>query len=287
MFSILNSNLVNPFEPIGEKLKQELDETISYALAENKSGTLFINSDQLVTIEIIAEEDCILCGAPWVDGVLEKIQFTGKIEWYAVEGSKLLAGDKVCTIYSAAKDMLGKEKVIIDFLCLFSSISTWMSTYAELVCDTATLLYCDYLTIPGLSLSQQYAVRVGGGDGYYHFSDEECLISKNYIRLAGGVSAALQHALGQHSLDVIKVEVVSFQELMEAIEFGIQHVILCFFPLEQIAKAQEQVKGRAFLEVYGGVHLGNIREIAQMGITKIIIDNFANDIHVVHYSLSY
>lgn len=287
MFSILKSNLVNPFEPMGETLKQELNETTYRALTKIKPDTLCIDLNQLVAIEIIAEEDSILCGAPWVDSVLEKIHLTGKVDWHVAEGSMLFAGDKVCTIYSKAKDILGTEKIILDFLCLLSSIAMWVHTYTKLLSDTSTLLYCDYLNIPGLSLSQQYAVHVGGGDRYCQFVDEEYLISKDYIQVVGGMSVALYQALCNYSIDFIKVEVTSFQELIEAIKLKIQHIKLCFFTLEQIEKAQELAKNQAILEVFGGVHLGNIKQIAQIGITKIIVDNFVSNGHISRYSLFY
>lgn len=284
MFSILKSDLVNPFQPISEKLNQELDMLITQALREIKSDSIFANSDQLISVSIIAEEDCVLCGAPWVDRLLEKIHFTGNIQWHVIEGAILLAGDKICTIHGKAKDIIGKEKVILDFLSLFSSITTHTRAYTKLLSGTTSLLYYDYLNIPGCSLSQQYAVHIGGAQGY---NDGMCLIKRSHIHLFKGISTALQQALCHYSIDSINVEVASFQELSEVIKLSIKNVKLCFFTLEQLAQAQDIVKDKLTLEVYGNVHLGNIRQIAQIGITRIIIDDFGKKLPIVNYALSY
>ncbi|CAI3932293.1 MULTISPECIES: nicotinate-nucleotide diphosphorylase [Commensalibacter] len=287
MFSILKSDLVNPFQPMDEQLNRELDKTITQALAELKPDNIFADIDQSIVLRIIAEEDCVLCGAPWVDGLLEKIHFTGNIQWHAIEGATVLGGDKICTIYGKAKEIIGKEKIILDFLSLFSSLTTQARNYAELVSGTKSLLYYDYLNIPGCTLSQQYAVHIGGAQGYSVLDDGTCLIKRGHIHLLNGISAALKQALCHYSIDFIKVEVSSYQELSEVVKLGIKNIKLCFFTLEQLAQAQELVKEKITLEAYGNVHLSNIKQIAQIGIERIIMDDFGKKISIISYALSY
>lgn len=291
MFSILKSNLVNPFEPLGETLKQALDDNVHQSLIERQSNSskikIFFDPDQQVIANVIADEDCVFCGAPWVDSLIEKVSEEGFIQWHVVEGAVILAGSKVCTLHGKAKDILPNEKIILNFLCLLSSIATDTRAYIDLISETNAILYYDCVHIPGLALVQDYAVRVGGGHGYSTLGQEDILLLNHHLRMIGGVSVAIEKAFSLYPADFVKIEVASLSELEEAIQMGVKQVRLKDFSLEKIEKALLLTQGKVLLEVCGSVYLKNISQIAQMGISRIIVDDCDKNKHRVKYSLWY
>lgn len=291
MFSILKSNLVNPFEPLGETLKQALDDNVHQSLIERQSNSskikILFDPDQQVIANVIADEDCVFCGAPWVDSLIEKVSQEGFIQWHVIEGAVILAGSKVCTLHGKAKDILPNEKIILNFLCLLSSIATDTRAYIDLISETNAVLYYDCVHIPGLALVQDYAVRVGGGHGYSTLGQEDILLLNHHLRMIGGVSAAIEKAFSLYPADLVKIEVASLSELEEAIELGVKQVRLKDFSLEKIEKVLELTQGKALLEVCGSVYLKNVSQIAQMGISRIIVDDCDKNKHRVKYSLWY
>lgn len=291
MFSILKSNLVNPFEPLGETLKQALDDNVHQSLIERQSNSskikIFFDPDQQVIANVIADEDCVFCGAPWVDSLIEKVSQEGFIQWHVIEGAVILAGSKVCTLHGKAKDILPNEKIILNFLCLLSSIATDTRAYIDLISETNAILYYDCVHIPGLALVQDYAVRVGGGHGYSTLGQEDILLLNHHLRMIGGVSVAIEKAFSLYPADFVKIEVASLSELEEAIQMGVKQVRLKDFSLEKIEKALLLTQGKVLLEVCGSVYLKNISQIAQMGISRIIVDDCDKNKHRVKYSLWY
>lgn len=292
MFSILKSNLINPFEPLGETLKQTLDENVHQSLIERQSNNsktkIFFDSDQQVIANVVADEDCVFCGAPWVDSLIEKVMSEeGFIQWHVAEGTMVLAGSKICTLHGKAKDILPNEKIILNFLCVLSSIATDTRAYVDLISDTNATLYYDYVDIPGLALVQDYAVRVGGGHGYSTLGQDDILLLNQHLRMIGGISAALKKAFSLYPEDFVKIEVASLSELEEAIEMGAKQVRLKDFSLEKIEEALKFTQGKILLEVCGGVYLKNISQIARMGILRIIADDCDKNKHRVKYSLWY
>lgn len=291
MFSILKSDLVNPFEPLGETLKQALDDNVHQSLIERQSNSsqtkIFFDPDQQVIANMIADEDCVFCGAPWVDSLIEKVSQEGFIQWHVIEGAVILAGSKVCTLHGKAKDILPNEKIILNFLCLLSSIATDTRAYIDLISETNAVLYYDCVHIPGLALVQDYAVRVGGGHGYSTLGQEDILLLNHHLRMIGGVSVAIEKAFSLYPADFVKIEVASLSELEEAIQMGVKQVRLKDFSLEKIEKALLLTQGKVLLEVCGSVYLNNISQIAQMGISRIIVDDCDKNKHRVKYSLWY
>jgi nicotinate-nucleotide pyrophosphorylase (carboxylating) len=120
-------------------------------------------------------------------------------------------------------------------------------------------------TTPGLRALEKYAVRCGGGTNHRQRLDDGVLVKDNHKRLAGGVGAATARALAS-PLDVpVEVEVESLDELDEALAAGATRILVDNFSTPDIRAAVERCRGRATVEISGGVTLERIPELAATG----------------------
>ncbi len=113
-------------------------------------------------------------------------------------------------------------------------------------------------------------MRVGGGGNHRFGLDDAVLIKDNHIAIAGGVGEALRRARRNVGhLVKIEVEVDSLAQLAEALETGVDAVLLDNMAPDMLAKAVAMVGGRAITEASGGITLENAVAIAASGVDLI------------------
>ncbi len=131
-------------------------------------------------------------------------------------------------------------------------------------------MLCTRKTIPGLRTLQRAAVVTGGGTLHRAGLSDAILIKTSHIRLAGGITEAIRRARAQPRMPV-EVEVTTPEELAEALAAEAEQVLLDNAGPEAIAAAVAATRGRAFLEISGGVTLANVGAIAALGPDAISV----------------
>jgi nicotinate-nucleotide pyrophosphorylase (carboxylating) len=108
---------------------------------------------------------------------------------------------------------------------------------------------------PGLRALEKYAVRCGGGHNHRFGLDDAVLIKDNHIALAGDLKTAVERARrAVGHLVKIEVEVDSLDQIREALDLGVDVVLLDNMPLETLREAAALAKGRAITEASGGIN---------------------------------
>jgi nicotinate-nucleotide pyrophosphorylase (carboxylating) len=251
----------------------------------DRTGQL-LDPDMPVSAQLIVRETAVLCGAPWFDAVLRRVDTRLRVDWQAAEGSVLAADDCVCRLSGPARSLLTAERSAMNFLQLLSGVATTTRQYvlaiARVPGNRARILDTRK-TLPGLRLAQKYAVRIGGGLNHRLGLYDAILIKENHIAAAGGVTAALRRAQGGGV--PVQIEVETLEQLGEALEAGARSVLLDNFPLERLRAAVLRTAGRALLESSGGVNLGSVQAIAATGVDRISIGALTKDVHATDYSM--
>ncbi|HLD14495.1 MAG TPA: nicotinate-nucleotide diphosphorylase (carboxylating), partial [Burkholderiales bacterium] len=141
-------------------------------------------------------------------------------------------------------------------------------------------------TVPGLRLAQKYAVRCGGGQNHRLGLYDGILIKENHIAAAGSVTAALSAAKTATQPNVLlEIEVENLAQLREALATGAKRILLDNFDLAGLRAAVNETRGRAQLEISGGVTLANVRALAETGVDFISIGDLTKNITAVDLSL--
>ncbi|MFH1604150.1 MAG: carboxylating nicotinate-nucleotide diphosphorylase [Pseudomonadota bacterium] len=283
------STLKNSFAPFDAPLDLAFQANIQTALSEDiGSGDVtgrLVPENEWVKARVVVREKAVLCGAPWFEGVMIRLNGDIRIDWCYAEGAAMAADSVVCAIHAPARALFTAERSALNFLQLLSAVATSTRECVELIKGTRAQILDTRKTLPGLRLAQKYAVRVGGGTNHRLGLYDGILIKENHIAAAGGITAALRTALALNAGVPIQIEVENLQQLDEALAAGAGSILLDNFSLETMRAAVVATTGRALLEASGGVNRENVRAVADTGVDRISIGSLTKDVRATDYSL--
>ena len=283
------STLRNRFAPFDATLAAAFEQNIAAALAEDIGAgdwtAQLLPEDGVVQARLTVREAAVLCGAPWFEGVMAALDPRLLIHWHYAEGDQMQVDSAVCEITGPARSLMTAERAAMNFLQLLSGVATMTRAYVTLVAGTRAAILDTRKTLPGLRLTQKYAVRVGGGENQRLALYDGILIKENHIAAAGGIAPALRAAQSLQAGVTVQIEVENSVELKEALDAGAVSILLDNFSIEAMRAAVTLNAGRALLEASGGIQRDTVRAIAETGVDRISIGSLTKDIRAVDYSL--
>lgn len=280
----------------------DINESLSAALQRNVVDALkedigrcdwtaqLVPARQRVRAHVLAKEAAVVCGRPWFDACVQKLDPTAQIDWSVDEGAAIPAGTIVCLVEADSRALLSAERSALNFLQMLSSVASVTRRYVSAIEGVSpNPKGCAVLdtrkTLPGLRQAQKYAVRVGGGQNHRMALWDGILIKENHIAASGGIAAALDAARALKSGVDIQIEVETLDELCEALAAGAENVLIDDFSIDDMKLAVSLNAGRAQLEVSGGVDISTIQAIAATGVDRISIGKLTKDVRAVDLSL--
>ncbi|MCA3175640.1 MAG: carboxylating nicotinate-nucleotide diphosphorylase, partial [Burkholderiales bacterium] len=260
---------------LNDELKAEIARNVAAALDEDMRGVDW--TAQLLPVaqrrqaRVLCREEAVLCGRPWFDAVLARLDPQVQIRWQVEEGGLMTPGATVCEMEGRTRALLTAERSALNFIQLLSGVASKTRQYVQLVQGTRAAVLDTRKTLPGLRLAQKYAVRVGGGKNQRIGLYDGILIKENHIAGAGGVAEALAAARALDAQVSLQIEVETLEQLHTALEHGATLILIDNFTLDQVREAVRMAAGRAELEVSGGVNLNTLRAIAETGVDRISV----------------
>jgi nicotinate-nucleotide pyrophosphorylase (carboxylating) len=215
----------------------------------------------------IAKADCVVAGLDVACEVFRQASDPSAAPSFSIrrqDGERCRAGDEIAEVAGAARTLLVGERTALNFLQRLSGIATRARQFADaaggriIVLDTRK-------TTPGLRTLEKYAVRTGGATNHRSGLFDAVLIKENHIRLAGGITPALDRVHGASPGVAVEIEAETLDQVDEALAAGARMILVDNMTLDQIREAVRRAKGRARIEVSGGVTLERIPEIAATG----------------------
>ena len=283
------SNLQNPFAPFDSALAAAFDANVNLAIAEDVGNGdytgLLVPENEFVKARVQVRETAVLCGAPWFEAIMARLDPRLRVQWCYAEGELMQADSEVCVIEGPARALLTAERGALNFLQLLSGVASATRRYVDAIAGTRARILDTRKTLPGLRLAQKYAVRVGGGLNQRLALYDGILIKENQIAAAGGITAAVGAAIKLNAGVSIQVEVESLDELNEALAAGAASILLDNFSLELMREAVHLTARRAVLEASGGINMQTVRLIAETGVDRISIGSLTKDISAVDFSM--
>ncbi len=193
-----------------------------------------------------------------------------RIERLRPDGARIARGDTVARIAGRARPVLAAERTALNFLCRMSGVATATRALADAIAGTKAKIVCTRKTTPLLRTLEKEAVRLGGGANHRFGLDDAMLIKDNHIALAGGVRPALERAR-HHAGHLVKIEleVDTLDQLAEALEVGVDAVLLDNMSPETLRRAVAMVDGRAVTEASGRISPETAAAVAAAGVDLI------------------
>ena len=204
------------------------------------------------------------------------------------DGSAVSKGEVIASIEGPARGMLTAERTVLNFLCHLSGIATATSSVVAAVRGHKARIVCTRKTTPGLRAVEKYAVRAGGGSNHRFGLDDAVLIKDNHIAIAGGVRPAIERArAGVGHLVKIELEVDTLGQLEEALELGVDAVLLDNMTVDELRQAVMTVAGRAITEASGLATLASAPAIAATGVDLISLGWLTHSAPALDIGLDY
>ncbi|MEP9376827.1 carboxylating nicotinate-nucleotide diphosphorylase [Aquabacter sp. CN5-332] len=187
------------------------------------------------------------------------------------DGSPVAPGDAVLRIEGRARPILSAERVALNFACRLSGIASATAVLAAAAkAHGHARIACTRKTTPGLRALEKYAVRAGGGANHRFGLDDAVLIKDNHVAAAGGITNAVKAARGHVGhLVKIELEVDTLAQLEEALQIGIDAVLLDNMGPDMLRAAVAMVAGRAITEASGRITAETVPAIAAAGVDLI------------------
>jgi len=270
-----------------------IQQNVHAAIQEDLGGADYtaqlIPSDQTAKATVIARETAVICGIPWVEECFKQVAPNAHINWRVKEGEPVKANTTLCTITGKARELLSVERCALNFLQTLSATATATKKYVDAIQGTNARIMDTRKTLPGLRIAQKYAVSVGGGLNQRLGLYDGILIKENHIAAAGSIAAVLAEATKISSpLNLsVQIEVENLIELEEALNAGAKLILLDNFDIPTLKAAVALNAKRAILEASGGIHLGNVREIALTGVDRISIGDVTKNIQAIDLSMRF
>jgi nicotinate-nucleotide pyrophosphorylase (carboxylating) len=204
------------------------------------------------------------------------------------DGAVVAPGDVIATLSGPARGTLTAERVALNFLCHLSGIATATASVVDAVQDYEAKIVCTRKTTPGLRAIEKYAVRVGGGSNHRFGLDDAVLIKDNHIAIAGGITEALRRAKsGVGHLVKIELEVDTLDQLREALDQGIDAVLLDNMSPDMLREAVAMVGGRAVTEASGRITPATAPSVASTGVDLISIGWLTHSVGILDIGLDF
>ena len=112
------------------------------------------------------------------------------------------------------------------------------------------------------------------------------LIKDNHIDFAGSITAAVSRARASNNSLTIEVEARNLSDVAEAIDSGVEWIMLDNMTLDEMRQAVVLNSGRAKLEASGNVSLHNVRQIAETGVDYISVGGLTHSVKALDVSLT-
>jgi nicotinate-nucleotide pyrophosphorylase (carboxylating) len=224
---------------------------------------------------IIAQQELIVAGmAPAVQTFLA-VDPSLALTVMKKDGSRARSGETLLRIEGDGRSILTAERVALNFLQHLSGIATLTGQFRKAVRGYPVAILDTRKTLPGWRAIQKWAVALGGGTNHRQSLSDGVLIKDNHLSLlprneAVRRACTLAKSRGRSRMPII-VEVESLARVTQALAGQADVILLDNMTPAMVRKAVHMIKGRALVEVSGGVTLKNVRAMASAGPDRISI----------------
>lgn len=281
------------------KTRDELiDDLLTLAFAEDvgdgDATTLStIPATEMGRQQLIVKQEGILAGVEIARKVFEKFDPELKMTVYINDGAHVSPGDVAFVVEGRVRSLLQTERIMLNIMQRMSGVATMTAIYQSRLEGLHTKVLDTRKTTPGMRLLEKEAVKIGGGSNHRISLFDMILIKDNHVDFAEGitqaVSAAKQWCKDNGKNLQIELEVRNTDEIDQALEAGVDRIMLDNFtpartreaverirayvaPAETLAADPHKHSGKDIeIESSGGITLDTLRSYGECGVDFISV----------------
>jgi len=253
-----------------------------------------VSPDAIGVAELLVKEPGVVCGLRAAEATFRALDDDVRFELLAQDGDRVKGSNslqqsvaKSCAVARVSgpeRAILTGERVALNFLGRLSGIATLTKHYVDTVAGTGVAILDTRKTTPGLRALERHAVACGGGRNHRFGLDDGVLVKDNHLRAAGSIAKTVE-SLRRATVLPIEVECDTLEQVSEALDAGVDAILLDNMTLDELRSAVVLVAGRARLEASGGVTLENVRAVAETGVDEISVGALTHSARSLDVSL--
>ena len=254
-----------------------IENLIKTALNED-IGSGDITTDNLIGSDltgrgvVVAKENIVVAGLDVACRVFKCLDPDIIFKADCKDGDTVLNGGIILKVEGKLRDILMGERTALNFLQHLSGIATHVRSYVNILGDRKVRLVDTRKTTPGLRVLEKYAVRIGGAFNHRMGLYDGVLIKDNHIAACGSIKKAVQNIRDNVShLLKIEVEVSSLTQVRDAIEAGVDVIMLDNMGLDMIKQSIKYIDKRSLVEVSGQITKDTLNQMADSGVDIISV----------------
>ncbi|MDD5771960.1 MAG: carboxylating nicotinate-nucleotide diphosphorylase [bacterium] len=282
---ILNSKKFKGYFPISypQMLKSALKEDIN---GTDITSFYLIPKNKTVRAEIRAKETGVLSCLFIVRDIYLLINKNIKISFNKKDGDEVKNGDVIAVISGPADSILKGERVALNFLQHFSGIATLSNKFNKMIKPHSVKILDTRKTMPLYRFLEKYSVKAGGCFNHRFGLDDMILIKENHIKINNGITKIFE-LLKKKAVKnkLVEIEVQNIKELIEAIHYSPDIIMLDNMKISDMKKARGIVPEKIKLEASGNINLNNVKQIARTGVDYISIGAITHSAKALDMSL--
>jgi len=252
---------------IRELVEQALKEDIGHG---DLTVDAIVSDDAKIKAIFNTRKEGIFCGAEVLKLVFEILDPTVKVKLLVKDGDKITVNQDLAVVEGNARAILSGERVALNFIQKMSAISTITNKYQLAIIPYSAKVTDTRKTTPNFRIFEKYAVKVGGGSPH-RFGLFDCVMIKdNHIKLAGSIIEAVKLVKNNISHTTkIEVETENFDHIKEALQAGVDIIMLDNMSVAQMKEAVSLINKTAITEASGNITLDTINNVASTGVDYI------------------
>jgi nicotinate-nucleotide pyrophosphorylase (carboxylating) len=221
---------------------------------------------------IATKSPTVVAGGPAAMLVFQTLDPTIWATLDVTEGESVDVGTTLLTVRGDGRSILTGERVALNILQRLCGIAALTRRFVDAVRGYPCRITDTRKTPAGWRLLDKYAVRCGGGSNHRFGLDDGILIKDTHLALSGRIGDSVRQAKARAGhLVKVEVEVSTVAGAREGADAGADMVLLDNLSIEDARSAIAAIKGRAIVEVSGGVTLDTVRDLAALGADYISV----------------
>lgn len=262
-----------PVADIRRAIRLALQEDVP--LGDVTTDALFPSSAS-ASARIVAQQSLVVAGLAAAVRTFRTVDASLVFSIHRQDGEPAKDGDCLLQIEGDGRSILKAERVALNFLQHLSGIATLTRRFCDAVRGYPVTILDTRKTIPGLRALQKWAVLLGGGTNHRQSLSDGILIKDNHLALLHHTRMPVRTACHKARIHAprgmnIVVEVESLADVRQALAGQADIILLDNMNPATARQAIRLIKGRALVEVSGGITLKNIRAMAAAGPDRISI----------------
>jgi nicotinate-nucleotide pyrophosphorylase (carboxylating) len=266
----LEKDGLDPVE-VERVVRRALEEDL--ALGPDVTTIATVPEDARATGDVVPRTAGVLAGVAVAAAVFDLVGGPAvEVTLHADDGAATEPGRAVLTVVGPTRALLTAERTALNLIGHLSGVASLTRRWVDAVAGTGAAIRDTRKTSPGLRALEKYAVRCGGGVNHRMALGDAALVKDNHVAAAGGIRAAVD-AVRAHAPQIpLEVECDTLEQVREAIDAGVQLVLLDNFSLPDTRTAVALARPAGVrLEASGGLTLDRAAEVAATGVDYLAV----------------